>query len=111
MSAGTGKTFSLVTVLEVASGRKLNNDRLDGVVELMSHIVGRPLMTHVLPRYQAGCAAWLLATYPQLGAAAELARDIRAEDMSAWLARQREKYGDAFQISPVPAAERAILGG
>lgn len=106
-----GKTFSLTAVLEVASGRKLNNDGLDGVVELMSHIVGRPLMTHVLPRYQSGCAAWLLAAYPQLGAAAELARDIRAEDMPAWLERQRQKYGDAFQINPVPAAERAILGG
>lgn len=104
----TGKTFSLAAVLEVASGRKLNEDGMDGVVELMSHIVGRPLWTHQLPRYQPGCAAWILAAYPQLSDAVELVHSVQVADLPNWLARRQEKYGNAFRINPVPAAVLAL---
>ena len=102
------KTFTLAAVLKVASGRKLNDDGMDGVVELMSHIAGRPLWTHQIPRDQPGCAAWILAGYPQLSDLAVQVRSVPADELPNWLQRQQEMFGNAFQINPVPAALQTL---
>lgn len=105
----TGKTYSLAAILIAASGRVLDQAEYAAAVQLMSDIVGRPLLTHEVPRVQPACAAWILAGLRQLAPTVVAARDVPAARLPQWLNAQREAWGDAFSILPVPFALNLLL--
>ena len=60
----TEKTFPLAQVLSVTTGRLLCD--MDGIYEILNHITGDNLFTHVLPRACRFAAPLILEDHPEL---------------------------------------------
>lgn len=105
----TTKTFSLTAVLTVLTSRMLDAGKWDEAVDLMSHIIGRPIYTHEIPAVISDCADWIETGHKALIPAAKDLKAVPPSEIASWLDVAKTKYGDAFQISSILSAYEKIL--
>lgn len=111
------KQFPLAQILTITTDRLLCP--IDGVYEILNHITGDSVFTHVLPRAGKFAKPILLEAYPELAAAStDVAqasldeyvniakqhggdRDKIMEACATWIGEMKEKHGlkDAYEIA------------
>lgn len=110
------KQFPLAQILTITTGRLLCP--IDGVYEILNHITGDSLFTHVLPRAGKFAKPILLEAYPELAAAGTDAaqtlldeyvaiakqhggdRDKIMEACATWIGEMKEQHGlkDSYEV-------------
>lgn len=76
MNKPTEKTFPLAQVLSITTGRLLCD--MDGIYEILNHITGDNLFTHVLPRACRFAAPLILKDHPNLEIANKRLDELKA---------------------------------
>lgn len=99
--------FHLGDVLSVTTERLLSPDGIDGLYRILNYMTGDKLYTHALPRASRECAPYLQAAFPAL--AAETASDVTRENWRDWLAAAVLKYGEWFDVVPLPANVHEVI--
>ena len=95
------KKFHLGDVLSITTGRLVSPRGIDGVYDILNHMTGDNLFTHQLPRASDECKPFLAKQFPQL---AEInASGVNPQNHKTWLAEQVAKYGEEFEVEPIPA--------
>lgn len=92
------KRFNLCAVLTITTGKLLCP--MDDVYTVLNYMTGDNLYTHQLPRAMRECAPHLKAQFPILSA--ETGEGITAENYKYWLEQAVIKYGEWFDVAPVP---------
>jgi hypothetical protein len=103
-----GKTFELGDILSVTTGRLLSHRTMDGLYEILNYMTGDNLYTHQLPRASDECAPWLLRRYPQLAGVEPPEKFRNQAHVWEWLTEQEGKYGNAFDVEPIPNDDHAV---
>jgi len=94
------KKFHLGDILSITTGRLVSPRHMDGVYEILNFLTGDNLLTHQLPRASHECKPYLLQQFPQL---AEVdASSVNTENYKQWLSEQVAKYGEEFEVKPIP---------
>ena len=94
------KKFHLGDVLSITTGRLVSPRHIDGVYDILNFMTGDNLFTSQLPRASDECKSHLLEQFPQL---AEVdASTVNTENHVQWLAEQVAKYGEEFEVKPIP---------
>jgi hypothetical protein len=97
------REFDIGDVLSVTTGVLLcpvNGSRtspIQGVYDILNYMTGDNLYTHQLPRVRKEAAPVILARHPQL-ATIEIPEFASPDDVPAFVAALREKYGAAFAV-------------
>ena len=60
------KNFHLGDVLTIITDKLVSPREMDGIYDIMGHMLGRPICTHEIPVYMHTCKEALLAKYPEL---------------------------------------------
>lgn len=92
------KRFTLGAVLSVTTGTLLCD--IGDVYVILNHMTGDNLFTHQLPRASEECAPHLRKQFPAL--ADETAADVTKENWREWLTAAEARYGNAFDVEPLP---------
>ena len=114
--------FHLGDILSITTGRLVSNRHMDGVYDILNFMTGDNLFTHQLPRASLECASFLKGQFPQLDtpemdiAVSELSEMLEtpsgraepAELVAGWLAGQVAKYGEWFEVSPLPPGQHEV---
>jgi hypothetical protein len=93
------RNFDISDVLSITTGKLVSTRHVDGVYDILNHMTGDNLFTHALPRASRACAPVLLDQHPQLKEVD--AADVNTENWQPWLAAQRARYGDSFDVTPL----------
>ena len=104
--AETVREFDLGDVLSITTGRLVSPRHIDGVYDILNHIMGCKHWTHQLGRAAEQAKPWILEQHPQL---AEVdCSACTTETWQGWLAWQVEHFGERLAIRPLPGeyAER-----
>lgn len=100
--------FDLADVLTVTTGILIPPSGMEAVYRILSFLVGYDVYTHQIPEAMRTTKPWIFERYPQLA-------DVRPSDEERaswkddlanaghWMAAQRELFGDALPLSPMPA--------
>ena len=92
------KKFHLGDVLSITTGWLVSPRGMGGVQDILDFMTGDNLFTHQLPWVR--CKPYLLEQFPQL---AEVdASGVNIENHRRWLAEQVAKYGEEFEVKPIP---------
>lgn len=62
----SAKPFNIGDILSITTGRLVSPRGITGVYEILNHMTGDDLFTHVLPRASRICAPALLSNHPFL---------------------------------------------
>lgn len=91
------KTFHISDILSVTTGRLVSTRHLDGVYDVIGHLVGRDVWTHELVVYAEQAKE---ECCKQLGWPSEVpeATDEDMKDIPGWLAKLEEKYGSEHTL-------------
>ncbi len=89
------KEFDIGAVLSVTTGRLLCP--IGGVYDILNYMTGENLYTHQLPRVSKEASPVILARHPHL-AAIEIPEFASPDDVPAFVAGLREKYGARFAV-------------
>lgn len=105
------KTFCLGDILSVITHRLVTDRGFEALYDLCGFMTGESLFTHQLPRAIIICGHHLEKQFPQLAGftADQLnegthvrAYQSRQEVVEAWLQDLTRKYGDSFEVAPLP---------
>lgn len=116
------KKFHLGDVLSITTGRLVSPRHTDGVYDILNFMTGDNLFTHQLPRASDECKPYLIEQFPQLDtpemdfAVAELGKMLKTKSgkadaeklVAGWLAKQVAKYGEEFEVKPIPKGAHAV---
>lgn len=100
------KTLTLAQALSITTGYLLVP--MEEVYEVLNFLTRDNLFTHQLPRAAKSAGPWLLEMFPArlvhaTGEAHEAAKaDDWKETCLAWVRGATLKYGDAFDVAPLP---------
>jgi hypothetical protein len=95
-----GRQFHIGDILTITTGRIVSPRMMDGVYDILNFMTADKLYTHQLPRAMEECKPYLLKQYPQL-AEVEIP-DFKKVGVWAWLFEQGVKYGEHFDVEPIP---------
>jgi len=106
------KTFNLSDVLSVSTGRLLSDRHMEGVYDLIGHLVNDNGVTTIgIAALSGRCKAFMLETFPKLADAdlalldsmMEGANNAQMNEICAqWIATQEEKLGRTFEVPQIP---------
>lgn len=95
------RKFDLGDILSVTTGRLVSTRHVGGVYDILGYMTGEQLFTHQLPRASRQCEGPLLQQLPQL-ASIEVPDDFSdADDVYAWLDKQKAIYGEVLPVEPI----------
>ncbi len=97
------RDFDISDVLSITTGCLVSTRHIDGVYDILNFMTGESLFTHALPRASRICGPVLLQQHPQL--AAVDASGVDTTNWQAWLAAQRQAFGDTFTVQPLSSGE------
>lgn len=127
------KTFTLAQMLSITTGRLCCD--MDGIYEILNHVTGDNLFTHVLPRARRFAAPLLLKAHPELQPANACLSNLdkwiaadkterKTECIKIWLAELKimfpamdkpfavESYGDSWlSLDPISEPEGMVGKG
>ena len=86
------KTFHISDILSITTGRLVSNRHIDGVYDVIGHLVGRDVWTHELVVYADQARE---ECCKQLGWPSEVPKvtDEDMKDIPGWLLKLEKKYG------------------
>ncbi len=94
------KKFHLGDVLCVTTGLLVSPRHIHGVNDILDFMTGDDLCLHQIPRAIDECKPHLLEQFPKL---AEVdVSGVNTENHVQWLAEQVAKYGEEFEVKPIP---------
>lgn len=97
------KEFHLGDVLSVTTGLLVSPSHIQGVYNILNYMTGHDLFTHQLPRASEKCKPFLFKQFPQLKNIT--GEEVNKENWKQWLDEQVEKYGESFNVEPMPQGE------
>ena len=121
------KEFFIGDVLSITTGRLLSpakyhadnrTHRMDGIYQIVSHLMGCEVWTHQLPAYAKPCAEAIYNQHPIFNSV-EMQADFEKyqagfdacpeEDkdkyLDGWVSTMAAKYGETWSLKPIEAAE------
>jgi hypothetical protein len=111
------KSFHIGDVLSVITGRLVSERHMQGIYDILNWLHQDNLFTHQLPRACRDAEPWLRESLPQFygpdidAAISDMERRVAevpkepepvAVVISAWLAELAIKYGERFEVAPIP---------
>ncbi len=109
------KQFHLGDVLSVTTGWVLSPEGMSGLYEILNYMTDSDLNTMALCRAADQCSPKLLEQFPQFATSdfqaafeeyKQLAEAATRDDVKSvaqqWVATQIQKYGEMFDVEPLP---------
>ena len=93
------KRFSTAQVLTVVGDKMLCGD-VGKVYEILDYLTNSKLWTHQLPDAARRCRPWILSQHPILKEYDD--SSVNPSNFRNWLKTQIQKYGDGFDLEPLP---------
>lgn len=101
------KQFHLGDILSITTGRLVSPTLIEGVYGILNFMTNDDLFTHQLPRAADECKPYLLRQFPQF---ADIdASVINRENWRTWLAEQVKRYGELFDVQPIPMDDHNVI--
>lgn len=99
------KKFHLGDVLSITTGICLSPSKpvISGVYKILNFLTGDNIYTHQIGRATEECKPWLLRRHPEL--AEVVVPELTPETYRGWLDEQIAKYGEWFDLEPIPKDE------
>ena len=97
------RTFTLGQILSITTGYLLAENQIKDVYEIVDYLTGVQHWTHQLPRACKVCRVEVFKQHPELEKVDT--SDYQKEKWKEWLAKQREIFGDSFELTPMPPGE------
>lgn len=97
--------FSIGAVLSITTGKLLSS--MDDVYKILDFMTGDSNFTNQLGRAAEECRPWLSRRHPELDGID--VSDITADNYKQRLAVLAEKYGESFDIKPIPRDEHTHI--
>lgn len=109
LKGGREMRFHLGDVLSITTGICLSPSKpvISGVYKILNFLTGDTLYTHQLGRATDECKPWILRRHPEL--AGIKVPKLTPETYKDWLDRQVAKYGEWFDLEPIPKDEHRVI--
>lgn len=117
------RRFPISDVLTIVTGYILKVGGMTAVYELLNFMTRDTIFTHEIPRAARECRPHLYRQHPFLSSPAfvaevdrlngqlddpNLTSTARRQICSAWVARQRRRYGARLLVRPIPRKDHAL---
>lgn len=116
-TADEAREFHLGDILSITTGLLVSPRRMEGVYDILNFLTGDNLFTHQLPRACSACKPFLFNRFPcfdspemdlevatlRLMMETSTGKANKKHLVTGWLSNQVAKYGETFEVKPVPS--------
>lgn len=103
------REFAIGDVLSVTTGKLVSPRHMEGVYDVLSFMLDRPVYTHEIPTVIPVCAQALIEERPDL--AEEDPQVTTKEELQHYIAEVTERLGSVISIRPLPEDIRSRYSG